>query len=232
MRRSKLKQRTPTVKEFMNKKLGNLKLPRNEYPTTKAGGAFTKEFDLPLMSGRCFAKLEKIKKCILTWKNKKGYLIMVDDILGILVFGSTVKLPDSKTYIHKIKKDIIEYGSKVIKKNPSDIDLMVITKENFNGEKDIVRTKWIQQTCGYEEVIGGNLPVSVDTRSSKQIVKGIKNGDDTIATNCMKDGVVIANTPDLESLIKATGISNASLFNCFVYTQMYKGEEYLNIDIR
>lgn len=192
-----------SVSEFMNAgKLGKITLPTYESPTITVGGLFTKEEEINKSAERCFANLSNVRKCILTWTTRKSPFISMtaEDILGIIVFGSTVN--------HNVSN--ISNAPP-----PRDIDLMIITKKSFNGRSSIIRSRWVDMTTGVRQVTSGNLPVSIDNRSSAQLLNGIKDGDDTVATNCIKDGVIIVSTPDLMSLINSTEIKQISPYKCY-----------------
>ncbi len=154
-------------------------------------------------------KLRNLFKVMSGWKIN-SYEVPLEDIIGIIAYGSAVKYPGYKE-IPKVRRKYVLFGP-VIKKmkkvsiKPNDVDFFVLT------EKDITRHEYIKPgwttydyaSCGCVTAVseGG---INLVNRGVNQFLKGVKDGD-TISTSAMREGIPIFFNKKLDYYVKSAGI--------------------------
>lgn len=202
------------VKYYDAFKLGRLRCPN-------AGGHYKK----------ISINLRTLFKSILGLKIDGSQRLLHDDIVAVVVFGSSVG-PERKEII-KTRKKYFLFGPKVsIKKYKhiycNDIDFLVITKDSALDHFRL-EPKWIHGYDFSELVEGG---VDITYRTLNQVIGCINNstshpyrkvnitGNDSVIESAIKNGVVIINNdktflwPQLAELSVSWYETNDAMLAC------------------
>ena len=134
------------------------------------------------------------------------YKINHNEILSIIVFGSSVRYPSyhlEKRKKHFWSKELVNEKIFIIAK---DVDLIVITKNHIPHELLIppLTSDW-RDSCGCHSLIiwGGGMHVL--TRSKDEIVD-CQSNNDTISSSSMREGVPLFCSSEFDYLRDNTGI--------------------------
>ncbi len=130
--------------------------------------------------------LKEVYKLVLDW-SINGEKIKADDIMAIIVFGSSV-MDQERTEVLTRKKYIffgpdIEYTKSTIH-YPNDVDFLVITRTNMTRDI-VVKPEYSYYYDGWSLKSAG---IHIIQRGFTQFDNGLKS-DDTISQSAIKHGV-------------------------------------------
>jgi hypothetical protein len=149
--------------------------------------------------------LKDLYKLVTGWKiNDTG--VPLDDIVGVVAFGSAVKYPGYEEVIETKRKYKI-FGQKLTKTKqvsiqPDDADFLVITEQDLLREKVLKPISLETYDCGTWIREGG---IHLVNRGIEQVVNGVQAGD-TISSSAMREGIPIFYNGRLEGVQARTGI--------------------------
>jgi hypothetical protein len=148
-----------------------------------------------------FADLRVIRKIIAKW-NEKASPAIIEAILAILVFGSSVRMPNKikvqkGCWFWKRQVDDLEHI------NPKDIDVLVITADNVTSDKicylDSRRQGYAvgDGSCSWIHVMTTmGFDINSMTISEYTTLLGNSNHECQVPNNVRKEGVLIAVDSD------------------------------------
>ena len=181
------------TKYFEKNALGSLSFPNGESWDECSYGPFR-------------INLRKLYKLVVDWKiNHTG--VPLDDIVGVIAFGSAVKYPGYKE-VSKTRKEYFLFGKEITKTKqvpiqPNDADFLVITNQNFTREEIL------EPLIGASDYLGSYIKeggIHLVNRGIKQIIKGVQ-AKDTVSISAMKEGVQIFYDRRLSDVQSHTGIT-------------------------
>lgn len=196
------------TKYFKANKLGKLYFPNGQCYTPSGGGGsiiFGRSFEAGEITD-FHINLKDLYKLASGWKINKTE-VPLDDIIGIIAFGSAIKYPGYEEVIKTSKKYLL-FGPdttkiKQVPIQPKDADFFVITDKNLINEKVLEPISLTTYDCGtWVEEEGINLV----NRGIEQVINGVK-ANDTISISALKQGVpVFYNQDKLKEIREKTGI--------------------------
>ena len=150
--------------------------------------------------------LSNLYELLTEWKiNDREFPL--DDVVGVIAFGSAVRHPGYKE-VHKKRRKYLLFGEEVtitkqVPIQPNDADFLVITGENLIREKVLEPVSLQTYDCGTWIKEGG---IHLVNRGIEQVVNGIQ-GNDTVSASAMREGVPIFYDRRLAEVQRQTGIS-------------------------
>ena len=151
--------------------------------------------------------LKDLYKLLVTGWKINGTEVPLDDLVGVIAFGSAVKYPGYEEII-KTRKKYWFFGPKIKKPEqipiqPEDADFLVITGQDLLRERVLEPVSLKTYDCGTWIKEGG---IHLVNRGIEQVVNGVQSGD-TISASAMREGVPIFYNGRLENVQNRTGIS-------------------------
>jgi len=134
--------------------------------------------------------LRDLYNLIIGWKiNNAG--ISLDDVVGVIAFGSSVRHPGYRV-TSKTGKKYLFFGPEITGKinvpiQPNDADFLVITGQDIIKEKVLKPTSLATYDCGTWITKGG---IHLVNRGIHQILNSVREND-TISISAMREGVPI-----------------------------------------
>jgi hypothetical protein len=141
-------------------------------------------------NGRYKIRLKKFKKAL------KCYIRNFEDILAIIVFGSSVyEYPKflkiekkKKSFFGKEKIKILEKENKI---QPNDCDILIITKNKYFNCEKITDYKNVLWNDGYFYFKSKRyMNIDIKNASDEEVIEQIKKGN-TMIINSLSKGVLI-----------------------------------------
>jgi hypothetical protein len=195
------------TKYFETHKLGKLSFPN--------GQCYTPPEFRSLLFGKAFEageitdfhiNLNDLYKLASGWKINKTE-VPLDDIIGIIAFGSAVKYPGYEEVIKTSKKYFL-FGPdttkiKQVPIQPKDVDFLVITNKDLTRNKVLEPVSLDTYDCGTWIKEGG---IHLVSRGIEQVINGVKSND-TVSISALQQGVpIFYNKAQLEEIRNKTGI--------------------------
>ena len=185
------------TKYFENKRLGKLYFPNGKCITLNEETPFHIE-------------LSDLYKLVTGWKINHTE-VPLDDIVGVITFGSAVRNPEE---VSKTRKRYLFFGPEITKIKqipiqPNNADFLVITG-NITG-KNLIREEirepiFIELYDGYTS---GNYVkesgIHIVNRGIEQVINGV-NANDAVSALAMREGVPIFYNGRLADVQSQTGI--------------------------
>jgi len=184
-------------KYFRNHKLGKLFFPngRCKVPIMQEDILFGKY--TTLKEAPFYVPLSELYKAMVGWKIKDTE-IQLDEVVGIIAFGSAVRYPGYR--IEYTKKRKFLFGPRIydpvrIPLNPKDADFLVITENNMTRETHIDPLIY-EGKYGNDIIEGG---IHLVNRGLEQVINGINEGD-TVSRHALTEGIPLFYSEKLTSL--------------------------------
>jgi hypothetical protein len=191
------------TKYFEANKLGKLYFPNGECFTSNGNGFENGEIT------KFHVDLSDLYKLVTGWKINKTE-VPLDDILGVIAFGSAVKHPGYEE-VPILKRKYFLFGpkedtgrKKKVLIEPDDADFLVITGRDLIREKVLKPISLNTYDCRTWIKEGG---IHLVNRGANQIINGT-HSNDTISISALREGVpVFYNKERLEEVVKEAGVS-------------------------
>jgi len=172
------------TKYFENNRLGRLYFPNGKC-YNHGGRAVQQKGHIPFN-----IELRDLYKMVTGWKINDTE-VPLDDIIGVIAFGSAVKHPGYDK-VSKIRKKYIIAGPEVTKTkqvpiHPRDADFLVVTGENLIRQKILEPLSIEIYDHGTVIKEGG---IHLVNRGIGQVVSGVQ-ANDTVSASAMREGVPI-----------------------------------------
>ncbi len=171
-----------------------------------------------------FASLQALYQLLDTWQIEQKPVLDKDNIVGMLSFGSAVRVP-GYTEVPVFGKKYVLFGENVqisTKRDqiqPNDADFLVLTRRNHITNLHIPANRVHSCRMGkVDDMYGKSTHISqggihLVTRGVEQLYEGIKSEQDPISLESVRDGVPIVGGKALEDVIASCGVNPNNTLN-------------------
>ena len=186
---------------FEQDKLGELYFPNGECDIQPLTRMVSRRDKVPF-----FVKLAELYKLVTDWRINHTE-VPLDDILGIVAFGSAVKYPGTQTIESKSRKYLF-LGPEITRKRvvpiqPNDADFLVLTEHDLLRERVLRPISLETYDMGTWIIKGG---IHLVNRGVNQFLNGI-NESDTISISAVNEGVPIFYRDGFNDILSQSGIT-------------------------